>query len=50
MDASFFAQMVESAEKRLFRAILTNPGYALHYFLPREKSTVYNLRPRNHNF
>src|SRR6218665_1198069 len=44
------AQMVESAEKRLFRAIVTNPSHVLHHTLPKEKSTVYNLRPRAHNF
>jgi len=42
--------MVESAEKRLFRAIVTNPGNVLHHSLQREKSTGHNLRPRAHNF
>src|SRR6218665_2892810 len=37
------------AEKRVFRAILTNPGHVFHPSLSREKSTVYNLRPRAQN-
>src|SRR6218665_4022753 len=49
-DAPSFAKMVESAEKRLFRAIVTNLSHVLHHALPKEKSTVYNLRPRAHNF
>jgi len=49
-NAPSFAKMVESAEKRLFRAIVTNPGHVLHHSLRREKSTGYNLRPRANNF
>ena len=48
-DASSFAQMVESAQKQLFRAIVTNPSHVLHHSLSREKSTRYNLHPRAHN-
>src|SRR6218665_3022869 len=49
-DAPSFAQMVKSAEKWMFEAIVTNPGHVLHHSLPREKSTGYNMRPRAHNF
>lgn len=50
-DVPSFAQTVESADKQLFRAIVTIPGHAPHHSLPRVKSTRYNvLHPRTHNF
>ena len=50
-DVPSFAQLVESAEKRLFRIIVTIPGHVLHHALPKDNmSTVYNLRLRAHNF
>jgi len=35
--------MVESAEKRLFRATVTNPSHVLNHALPKEKlySNIY---------
>src|SRR6218665_994243 len=42
-----FVQMVESAEKRLFRAIVTNPSHLLHHALPKKSppSTTCALEP-----
>ena len=34
-DAHSFAKMVESAERRLLRAIVTNPSHVLHHALPK---------------
>src|SRR6218665_3383563 len=41
-------EMASKAEKSLFRSITSNPGHVLSRFLPRVKSTRYNLRPRAH--
>ena len=47
VDASSFVQMVESAEKRLFRAIVTNPSHLLQHALPEKSppSTTCALEP-----
>ena len=43
-----FAEMASKADKSLFRSITSNPGHVLSRFLPRVKTTGYNLRPRAH--
>ena len=47
-SAPSFAEMASKADKSLFRSITSNPGHVLSRFLPRVKSTGYNLRPRAH--
>src|SRR6218665_2039143 len=47
-SAPSFAEMASKADKSLFRSITSNPGHVLSRFLPRAKSTGYNLRPRAH--
>src|SRR6218665_618767 len=47
-SAPSFAEMALKADKSLFQSITSSPGHALSRFLPRVKSTGYNLRPRAH--
>src|SRR6218665_1501785 len=47
-SAASFAEMASKADKSLFRSITSNPGHVPSRFLPRVKSTGYNLRPRAH--
>src|SRR6218665_944456 len=47
-SAPSFAEMASKADKSLFRSITSSPGHVLSRFLPRVKSTGYNLRPRAH--
>jgi len=50
-DAPSFAQMEESAEKRLnIKAIVTNQGHVQYHSLPRVKFTGYSLRPWAHSY
>src|SRR6218665_1057993 len=47
-SAPSFAEMASKDDKSLFQSITSNPGHVLSRFLPRVKSTGYNLRPRAH--
>lgn len=47
-SAPSFAEMASKADKSLLLSITSNPGHVLSRFLPRVKSTGYNLRPRAH--
>ena len=44
------ADMVEESDERLLRAVIWNSCHVLRDQFPQMTSTVYNLRPRRHNF
>src|SRR6218665_865612 len=45
-----FGDLAVEADRKLFRAVVTDPRHVLSRLLPEVKSTSYNLRPRAHCF
>src|SRR6218665_2657646 len=45
-----FSDLAAEADRKLFRAVETDPRHVLSRLLPEVKSTSYNLRPRAHCF
>src|SRR6218665_3507017 len=45
-----FGDLAAEADRKLFRAVVTDPRHVLSRLLPEVKSTSYNLRPRAHCF
>src|SRR6218665_3133206 len=45
-----FGDLAAEADRKLFRAVVTDPHHVLSRLLPEVKSTSYNLRPRAHCF
>ena len=46
-----FKEIAQSADKNLFKSIISNPQHVLYQLLPPvKKSNSYELRPRAHNF
>ena len=42
--------MCVTADNRLFRKVISNPGHVLNYLLPQQQTHTYFLRSRAHNF
>jgi len=48
-DSPSFEHLCNTADSRLFSAVLGNPGHVLHGLLPPKKPLPYTLRPRLHD-
>ena len=44
-----FSDICDSADHKLFQALLHNPDHVLHQLLPPVKTITYELRPRAHD-
>lgn len=44
------SESVNNMETKLFKAIVSNKSHILHQLLPPVRQTIYNLRPRPHNY
>src|SRR6218665_3903509 len=49
-QARSFGDLAAEVDRKLFRAVVTDPRHVLSRLLPEVKSTSYNLRPRAHCF
>ena len=43
------AQLFDVADQSLFKTVLSNSHHVLHRLLPKNKTSVHNLRTRAHN-
>jgi hypothetical protein len=49
-DLPTFQTMCDASDNRLFESIRSNEDHVLARLMPPNKPSVYNLRPRSHNF
>jgi len=47
--SSHIVELFDVADHCLFKTVLSNSHHVLHSLLPKNKTSVYNLRTRAHN-